>query len=95
MVTCPTPGWHVPPAPAEALPVGEAMKMVTINAAYTLGVEDKVGTIEAGKYADFVVLGDDPQTVPAVKITDVPIVATILGGRVIPVSETCRPRPLN
>lgn len=81
-------------APAEALPVSEAMKMITINAAYTLGVEDKVGTIEAGKYADFVVLGDDPQTVPADRIKDVPIKATILGGRVIPVSETQRPRPL-
>jgi predicted amidohydrolase YtcJ len=63
-------------APAEALPVAEAMKMVTINAASTLGVED------------------DPQTVPAVKIKDVPVVATILGGRVIPVEETRRPRPL-
>lgn len=81
-------------APAEALPASEAMKMVTINAAYTLGVEDKVGTIEAGKYADFVVLGDDPQTVPALKIKDIPIAATVLGGRVIPVSETSRPRPL-
>lgn len=81
-------------APAEALPVSEAMKMVTINAAYTLGVEDKVGTIEAGKYADFVVLGDDPQSVPSLKIKDIPISATILGGRVIPVSETSRPRPL-
>lgn len=81
-------------APAEALPVSEAMKMVTINAAYTLGVEDKVGTIEAGKYADFVVLGDDPQSVPSLKIKDIPISATILGGRVIPVSETSHPRPL-
>lgn len=81
-------------AAAEALPVSEAMKMITINAAYTLGVEDKVGTIEAGKYADFVVLGDDPQTVPAVKIKDIPIAATILGGRVIPTSATHSPRPL-
>ena len=82
-------------APAEALSVGEAMKMITINAAYTVGVEDKVGTIEAGKYADFVVLGDDPQTVAPMKIKDVPILATVLGGRVIPVSETKKDRPLN
>jgi len=81
-------------APAEALPPSEAMKMITINAAYTLGVEDKVGSIEAGKYADFVVLGDDPQSVPSLKIKDIPISATILGGRVIPVSETSHPRPL-
>ncbi len=82
-------------APAEAVSAHEAMKMITINAAYTLGVEDKVGTIEAGKFADFTVLDDDPQTVPAAKIKDVPIVATVLGGKVVPVSETKHPRPIN
>ncbi len=82
-------------APAEAVSVADAMKMVTINAAYTVGIEDKVGTIEAGKYADFAVLGDDPQTVPSMKIKDVPVIATVLGGRVIPVSETKKERPLN
>jgi predicted amidohydrolase YtcJ len=81
-------------APAEAVSVADAMKMITINAAYTVGVEDKVGTIEPGKYADFAVLGDDPQTVPSIKIKDIPVVATVLGGRVIPVSETKKPRPL-
>ena len=82
-------------APAEALSSAEAMKMVTINAAYTLGVESKVGSIEAGKFADFAVLNDDPQTVPAIKIKDVGVYATVLGGKVIPVSETKKPRPLN
>lgn len=82
-------------APAEALSVAEAMKMITINAAYTVGIEDKVGTIEAGKYADFAVLGDDPQTVAPMKIKDVPVIATVLGGRVIPVSETKKERPHN
>lgn len=80
--------------PAEAVSVADAMKMITINAAYTVGVEDKVGTIEPGKYADFAVLGDDPQTVPPMKIKDVSVVATVLGGRVIPVSETKKERPL-
>ncbi len=79
-------------ASAEAIPVSDAMKMITINAAYTLGVEDKVGTIEAGKFADFAVLDDDPQTVPALKIKDVPIFATVLGGKVVLVSETKKPR---
>lgn len=82
-------------APAEAVSVADAMKMITINAAYTVGIEDKVGTIEPGKYADFAVLGDDPQTVPSMKIKDVPVVATVLGGRVIPVAETKKERPLN
>ena len=81
-------------APADAVTSADAMKMITINAAYTLGVEDKVGTIEAGKFADFTVLDADPQTVAAIKIKDVPVFATVLGGKVIPVSETKTPRPL-
>lgn len=82
-------------APAEAVTASDAMKMITINAAYTLGVEDKVGSIEAGKYADFTVLEDDPQTVPAIKIKDITIFATVLGGKVVPVSGTKKPRGLN
>ena len=81
-------------APAEAVTVSDAMKMITINAAYTLGVEDKVGTIEAGKFADFTVLDDDPQTVPTMKIKDVSVFATVLGGKVLPGSETKKPRQL-
>ena len=82
-------------APAEAVTATDAMKMITVDAAYTLGVEDKVGTIEAGKFADFAVLDEDPQAVAPLKIRDVAVVATILGGRVIPVSETRKPRPLD
>ncbi|MBU3627249.1 amidohydrolase family protein [Polynucleobacter sp. JS-Safj-400b-B2] len=81
-------------APAEAVTASDAMKMITINAAYTLGVEDKVGSIEAGKFADFAVLDADPQTIPAIKIKDAGVYATVLGGKVIPVSETKKPRPL-
>ncbi len=80
-------------APAESVSVADAMKMITVNAAYTLGIEDKVGTIEAGKFADFAVLDSDPQAVPAIKIKDVPVFATVLGGKVILVSETKKPRP--
>jgi predicted amidohydrolase YtcJ len=75
--------------------VSEAMKMITINAAYTLGIEDRVGTIEAGKFADFTVLDDDPQTVASAQIKDVPVFATVLGGKVIATSETRHPRSLS
>ena len=81
-------------APAEAVSPMDAMKMITINAAYTLGVEDKVGTIEAGKYADFTVLNDDPLTVPPLTIKDIPIVATVLGGKIFLVADSKKPRPL-
>jgi len=80
-------------APAEAVTVEQALRMVTIDAAYIIGMEDKVGSIEPGKYADFVVLKDDPQTVRKEKIKDIPVLGTILGGRYIPKSETSRERP--
>ena len=38
----------------------EALKAVTIDAAYQLFMEDKLGSISQGKYADLVVLDDDP-----------------------------------
>lgn len=78
-------------APAERMDVARAMKMVTIDAAYTLGVEDRLGTIETGKFADFAVLEADPQEVDPMAIKDIGVVATILGGRVTLTSETKTP----
>ena len=80
-------------APAEAVTPEQAMKMITIDAAYVIGLESKVGSIEPGKYADFTVLAADPVSVPKEKIKDVQIYGTVLGGRYIPVSETSRERP--
>lgn len=79
-------------APAEAVTVEQAMRMITIDAAYIMGLENKVGSIEPGKYADFTVLEADPTAVPKQKIKDIPIIGTVLGGRYIPVSETSRER---
>jgi predicted amidohydrolase YtcJ len=61
--------------------------MVTIDAAYTLGVEKEVGSIQAGKFADFVVLERDPHTVPVEKIRDIKVWGTVSGGRIFPASE--------
>jgi predicted amidohydrolase YtcJ len=80
-------------APAEAVTVQQAMRMVTIDAAYIAGLENKVGSIEPGKYADFTVLVDDPISVPKEKIKDVKVIGTVLGGRFIPVTETNHERP--
>ncbi|MGB9115191.1 amidohydrolase [Bradyrhizobium sp.] len=73
-------------APAERVSVVQAMKMVTIDAAYTLGVEDKIGSIQAGKFADFTVLEQDPTAIPKKKIKDIKVWGTVVGGRVIPAS---------
>ena len=44
----------------EGLPVKEAIKAITINAAEMIGVADKIGSIEKGKDADIVVWSDNP-----------------------------------
>jgi predicted amidohydrolase YtcJ len=68
-------------APAERLSPLEAIRMYTSNAAYAAFDERSNGTIEPGKLADLVVLGDNPLTVTPEAIASIPVVATIVGGR--------------
>ncbi len=72
--------------PEERINVHQALRMVTIDAAFSLGVEDKVGSIAAGKYADFAVLEQDPYVVPGEKIRDIKVWGTVVGGQVFPAS---------
>ena len=75
---------------AERVTAMQALRMVTTDAAYTLGVENLVGSIAPGKFADFVVLDQSPLEVPPEKIRDIKIWGTVLGGRVLPSSEIGR-----
>jgi predicted amidohydrolase YtcJ len=45
--------------------------------------EDRLGSIEAGKAADFVVLGDNFLTVPDSVLSDLPITLTVVDGKVV------------
>ncbi|MGE5559652.1 MAG: amidohydrolase [Chloroflexota bacterium] len=45
---------------AEGLPEEEALKAITINPAITIGVADRVGSLEPGKDGDFVIWSDHP-----------------------------------
>lgn len=74
-------------APEERVTVEQALRMITIDAAYTLGVDDKMGSIAAGKFADFAVLEADPRDVPKEAIRDVKVWGTVLGGKIYPASE--------
>lgn len=58
----------------------EALKAITIDAAYHLQMDHKIGSIAVGKYADFVVLGLDPITCEASQILKIPILGTVIGG---------------
>ena len=78
--------------PSERVGLPQALRMVTIDAAYTLGVEDKVGSIAPGKFADFAVLEQDPFAVRREVFRDIKVWGTVVGGRVLPASEIKAPR---
>jgi hypothetical protein len=68
--------------PSEAIPVMEALRMFTINAAYLEFEEDIKGSIEAGKLADLVILSEDPLTVPPERLREIKVDATIIDGKI-------------
>ena len=70
----------------------QALKMVTIDAAYTLGVEDRLGSIRTGKLADFTVLDRSPLAVESMAIRDIPVWGIVVGGVKHPVADIT-PRP--
>lgn len=61
-----------------------ALRAVTIEAAYSLQMEHEVGSIVAGKLANFTILCDNPVTCDATKIKDIAVWGTIMEGRVQP-----------
>ncbi|WP_299349726.1 amidohydrolase family protein [uncultured Shimia sp.] len=71
--------------PAEALDRHDALRGITIDAAWIINREDDVGSIRAGKKADFVVLEADPYTVAADQLGEIEIWGTVFEGQVYPV----------
>ncbi len=71
----------------EKISVAEALYAITIGAAYTLGMDDEIGSIEAGKHADFAVLEKDPTTCDPLTLKDIPVWGTVQGGRVFAAAD--------
>lgn len=63
----------------------QALRAVTIDAAYSLQREADMGTIEVGKLANLTVLSDNPLRVNPMAIKDIEVVATVHEGTVYPV----------
>lgn len=61
----------------------EALLAVTAHAAYQYGEEKDKGTIAQGKRADFVVLDNNPLTVPPERIRDIRVLRTVKDGKTL------------
>ena len=66
--------------PNQRISVADALHAVTLGSAFTLCIDDEVGSIEVGKRADFAVLVDDPLHVAPQELKDVQVVGTMVGG---------------
>jgi predicted amidohydrolase YtcJ len=72
-------------APAERVSLHAALRAITVDAAWVMGWEDQVGSIRAGKKADFTVLGQDPYQVGARGLKDIPVLGVVFEGEWRPV----------
>ena len=68
---------------SQKISLDEAIRVNTYNGAYNSCEEKDKGSITAGKLADFVVLAEDLHAVEPLKIKDVKIVQTVVGGQVM------------
>jgi predicted amidohydrolase YtcJ len=69
---------------SERISVADALRTTTLGAAYTLGMDGEIGSIESGKRADFAVLEDDPSEIGGDRLKDVRVWGTVQDGRVFP-----------
>lgn len=68
-------------APGERVSVESAIRAVTAEAAWQLRSEHEIGSLEAGKLADFVILDQDPRRVDPERIKDIAVIETWMDGQ--------------
>lgn len=69
--------------PDEAISVREALRIYTINAAYSGFEEDLKGSIEPGKLADLIVIDRDILTIPEDQIKDIKVDMAVIDGNIV------------
>lgn len=70
-------GWYAD----QSLSRAEALHSFTLAAAYAARQEDRLGSLEPGKWADFIIIDRDYFTIPAAEIDDIVVLETWVGGR--------------
>jgi hypothetical protein len=65
----------------QKIPVYDAMKAITIDAARTLNLEKQIGSIAEGKRSNLVILNENPFSIKPMAIKDIKVLATIFEGK--------------
>lgn len=76
MTVCRPPVWVA----GEGISVGKALRLMTIEAAYSLFMEDMIGSLKPDKFADLIVLSDNPLTVHPDSLMELKVLLTMVGG---------------
>ena len=71
----------------ECVPVHDALRAVTIEAAYSWQREDSLGSIAPGKVANLTVLEEDPYAVDPTRLGSIRVLGTVFEGRHFPVAN--------
>ena len=72
-----------PLGPDQAISREQALRLYTMGSASVDFMEDRAGSLEAGKLADLAVLSDDYMTVPEARIRDLRSTLTVMDGRIV------------
>ncbi|QBY05031.1 amidohydrolase [Thalassotalea sp. HSM 43] len=80
-----------PIQPELALSVDAAIRAITIEAAFSWGMEDTLGSIKTGKIANFTLIDQNPYTVKPSTIKDINVEGTFFQGKYFPIEPSNRP----
>ena len=61
--------------------VEQALPIMTINSAYALNMDDVIGSLEPGKFADMIILSENPLTVDPERLDDIEVLMTMVNGK--------------
>jgi predicted amidohydrolase YtcJ len=71
----------------QALTRAEALHSFTLAAAFAANQEDRLGSLEPGKWADFIIIDRDYFEIPSSQIDDIKVLQTWVGGKLVFTSE--------